>query len=87
MEKTYKAKLSYTIKATHPDFACLADKDKWTPHRVYVDKDEYRINTDCFTGEDAIREYIKEDMMTVAAGGYNWNGIGDVEFSLVGIAS
>ena len=77
--KTINAKLNYKIKPTHPDFQYITN---WTPDKVYTECDTYRIDPDEFYGEDDIIDYIKEDLMLVAGGGYNWDNIYDVKFEM-----
>lgn len=75
-----KAKLTYTIKPTHPDFQYLTEG--WTPEKRFTDEDVWHINPDCFHGEEDIEDFIKENMLLTAGGGYDWNGIDNVEFEM-----
>lgn len=75
-----KAKLTYTIKPTHPDFQYLAES--WSPEKRFTDEDTYHIDPDKFYGEDDIKDYIMEDMLLVAGGGYDWKGIDNIEFEM-----
>ena len=75
-----KAKLTYTIKPTHPDFYCLGES--WSPEKRFTDEETWHINPDCFCGDDDIEDHIMEDMLLVAGGGYDWNGIGNIEFEI-----
>lgn len=77
---TIKAKLTYTIKPTHPDFQYLTES--WTPEKKFTDEDVWHINPDCFYGEEDIEGYIKENMLLTAGGGYDWNGIDNIEFEM-----
>lgn len=77
---TIKAKLTYTIKPTHPDFQYLTES--WTPEKKFTDEDVWHINPDCFCGEEDIEDYIKETMLLTAGGGYDWNGIDNIEFEM-----
>ena len=78
----YKAKLNYTVKETHPDFEYLNDPN-WTPEKIYEDKDGYHIDPEHYYDEDDIVDYIKEDMLLIAGGGYNWNGIDNIRFEII----
>lgn len=75
-----KAKLTYTIKPTHPDFQYLTEN--WSPEKRFTDEDTYHINPNLFYGDEDIEDFIKEDMLLVAGGGYNWNGIDNIEFEM-----
>lgn len=74
-----RAKIFYTIDSTHPDISSVKN---WTPEREFCYKDTYHINPDCFFGADDIISYIKNDLMTVAGGGYNANHIHNVRFEM-----
>ena len=75
-----KAKLTYTIKPTHPNFQYLAES--WLPEKRFTDEDTYHINPDCFYGEEDIEDFIKENMLLTAGGGYDWKGIDNIEFEM-----
>ena len=75
-----KAKLTYTIKATHPDFQYLTES--WTPEKRFTDEETWHINPDYFYGEEDIEDYIKENMLLTAGGGYDWDGIDNIEFEM-----
>lgn len=77
---TIKAKLTYTIKPTHPDFQYLTES--WLPEKRFTDEDTWHINPDCFYEEEDIEDYIKENMLLTAGGGYDWNGIDNIEFEM-----
>ena len=74
-----KATIYYKIKASHPNIGCLSD---WRIDKEYRYSDTYTIDPDCFGGDDDIEEYIKEDMLLVAGGGYDWKHIYDVRFEM-----
>ena len=75
-----KAKLTYTIKPTHPNFQYL--DESWLPEKRFTDEDTYHINPDCFYGEEDIEDFIKENMLLTAGGGYDWKGIDNIEFEM-----
>ena len=75
----YETKITYTAKETHPDRKYMTD---WTPEKVYTYDDRYNINTDCFCGEDDIMDTIKEDLLLVAGGGYDWKHINVIKIDI-----
>ncbi len=77
---TIKAKLTYTIKPTHPYFEYLAET--WTPEKRFTDEETWHINPNYFYGEEDIEDFIKKDMLLTAGGGYDWKGIDNIEFEM-----
>ena len=75
-----KAKLTYTIKPTPPDFSCLGES--WSPEKRFTDEDTWHIDPNCFYGKEDIEDHIKENMLLTAGGGYDWNGIDNIEFEM-----
>lgn len=80
MTKTYNAKITYKVKPTHPDIQDMPEslwKDK-----VFTYEDTYRIDPDCFYGNSHIADYITEDLMLIAGGGYSTDHIYDVDVTI-----
>ncbi len=77
MHKEYKAKISYTIKETHPDKDYVVGG--WSPDKVFDFEDKYFFNTNDYS-EEEIMAIIKDDLRLVAGGGYNWNHIDNIKF-------
>lgn len=81
---TYKGRIEYTIKETHPDKDCVVGG--WNPDKVYDYEDIYTIDPDKFYDTDHIINYIKTDLALVAGGGYNWDHIDNIRFEMEVIA-
>lgn len=77
---TYKGRIEYTIKETHPDKDCVIGG--WKLNKIYDYEDEYHINPDMFYGEDHIKKFISEDLKLVAGGGYNWKHIDNIKITI-----
>lgn len=73
MIREFKASISFTTDKEHPDVH--KEKD-------YTFSDVYKINDDCFWGDDDIISYIKNDLSLVAGGGYNTKHIHNVKFDI-----
>ena len=74
-----KSTINYKVKPTHPDIDCMSD---WYEGKEYSYNDTYTIDPQYFWGEDDIYEYIKEDLLLIAGGGYDWENIYDVKFDI-----
>ena len=75
-----KGIIKYKCKPTHPDIECLVSG------KEYEFSETYTIDPRYFWGEDAITDYIKEDLLLVAGGGYDWEHIYDVCFDIRKVA-
>ena len=74
MKKTYHATIKWRCKANHPD----TDDTKTR----FTYSDDYYIDDDYFEDEDAIINYIKQDLALVAGGGYDTDTITNVIYSI-----
>jgi len=75
MIKKIKAEIHYDVLNNHPDLKYIKYPDI---RQRYIDI--YAIDDNCFYGEDDMYDYIKEDLMLVAGGGYNTDTIANVKF-------
>ena len=73
MRTTYDASITYDTDAGHPD----APNSKGL-----VFADTYTIEKDAFFGWDDIREYIEQDLLLVAGGGYDWKHVKNYNISI-----
>lgn len=80
MTISYKGRIAYKMKPTHPDYNHVVGGYK--PGTVITYSDEYHINPEFFSGNESIIRHIKNDLMIVAGGGYNSRHIYDVEFTI-----
>lgn len=76
MEKVITAKIEYTVDGGHPDWNYLSDKQRTGVNEF---SDTYTIDTECWSGIDAVKEYIRNDLALVAGGGYNTDHIHGVK--------
>lgn len=74
----YRGKILYTIDNKHPDIGCIKD---WREDKIFDFDDMYTFEDDSVS-EDYVRDYIKNDLMLVAGGGYNTNHIHNVQFEI-----
>lgn len=74
----YRGKILYTIDNEHPDIGCIKD---WRVDKIFEFDDIYTFK-DYSVSEDYVRDYIKNDLMLVAGGGYNTNHIHNVQFEI-----
>lgn len=72
-----KATIYYMIDTEHPDYQHYKE-----PEGLHEFSDIYTIDTDKFWSMEYVEEYIKEDLMLVAGGGYNTKHINNVTFNL-----
>lgn len=75
MQKSIRATIKYDTTKDHKDTYGKACKGL-----IYAYT--YAIDTDCFYSEDAIIDYLKEDLSLVAGGGYDYNNIKNVTFKI-----
>lgn len=80
MTISYKGKIAYKMKPTHPDYNHVVGG--YNPGDVLTHEDVYYIHPEYFNGEEGIIRHIKDDLMIVAGGGYNSRHIYDVEFTI-----
>mgnify|MGYP006968156494 CR=1 FL=1 len=71
------ARIDYTVDKKHPDIKYLKD---WNQNKIYSFEDVYHFNDEPPTSE--IEEYIKDDLMLVAGGGYTAEHIHNVDFTI-----
>ena len=69
----YGVTIYYDTKENHPDFPLEVGLE---------DYDVYTIDETCFWSKDDLIEYLKNDMMLVAGGGYKTNTIKNVKFKI-----
>ena len=74
----YRGKILYTIDNKHPDIGYIND---WRVDKIFEFDDMYTFKDDSVS-EDYVRDYIKNDLMLVAGGGYNINHIHNVQFEI-----
>ena len=77
MKKVFKAEITYKILESHPDIKYVEN-----PKEPLIFNDTYIIDTGYFYGHDHIIDYIKNDLMLVAGGGYNADHITDISFNI-----
>lgn len=75
MIKTINAQINYDTTKEHTD-----TNGKALKNLSY--KDTYKIDTDCFYGDEDITDYIKNDLLLVAGGGYDWKNITNINFAI-----
>ena len=75
--KKYHGKIIYTIDKAHPDIKYVAD---YTEEKIFTYEDVYTFNGEY--SKDFVAEYIKQDLMLVAGGGYNADHIHNVKFEI-----
>lgn len=75
MVQKIKATIRYNTDAQHPD-----TNGRALNNQEYTDV--YTINTDYFYGPEDIQDYIKQDLLLVAGGGYDWKHINNYKFTL-----
>lgn len=78
MKIQYKAKIIFTMDKDHPDKKYVQD---WTEEKQFTFEDVYTFTTEDYTKEDKYN-YMKNDLMLVAGGGYNTDHIHNVEFEI-----
>lgn len=71
------ARIDYTVDAVHPDIKYLKD---WDQNKTYSFEDVYCFNNELPISE--IKDYIKDDLMLVAGGGYTTEHIHNVDFTI-----
>lgn len=79
--KRFKAKIKYTIDNGHRDYIYLPI-DKRDGTLEYSDM--YTIDEDGLLelGYDNPKDFIKEDLLMIAGGGYNWKHVHNVKFEI-----
>ena len=75
--KRAKASINYKIGKDHPDRVRDAE---WAEDKVYNFSDTYYFKHGAF--EDEAREYIKNDLMLIAGGGYDTKHISVVSIQI-----
>lgn len=75
--KKYHGKITYTIDKAHPDIKYIED---YTEEKIFTYEDVYTFNGEY--SKDFVAEYIKQDLMLVAGGGYNADHIHNVKFEI-----
>lgn len=71
------ARIDYTVDAEHPDIKYLKD---WAQNKIYSFEDVYHFNNELPISE--IEDYIKDDLMLVAGGGYTTEHVHNVNFTI-----
>ena len=74
----YHGKITFTIDKNHPDIKYVPD---WTEDKVLTFKDIYTFDNNY--EKESVINYIKNDLMIVAGGGYNADHIHNVTFDIV----
>lgn len=78
--KTYKATIKYAIDLTHPDIEYIKD---WAEDKAFSYSDTYYFDENFYLQDESdLMEYIKEDLMLIAGGGYNADHIHNVKFTI-----
>lgn len=75
----FAAKIIYKVKPTHPDIGDMTE-ELWKD-KEFTYEDIYDYSDSMWEREDAIED-MKEDLMGIAGGGYNWDHIYDVKFEI-----
>ena len=70
----YKASISFDTSAGHPD---APDSNNLSFDDVYT------IDPGAFYGLEDIQDYIKQDLLLVAGGGYDWKHVKNYKFKIV----
>lgn len=76
MKHKYLAKITYRIDSGHPDYKYISPTKR---NGILDYSDVYTIYDEYI---DRPKEYIKEDLLLIAGGGYNTNHIHDVKFDI-----
>lgn len=79
MNKTFYAKITYTIDEEHPDMPYIKD---WNKDKLFEFSDKYTFRESLFENDDELINYIKNDLRLVAGGGYNSQHIHNVFFDI-----
>lgn len=79
MKIQYIGKVWYTVDEGHPDIKYI---EGWTKDKVYTFQDTYFFDMNFIHCEEEIKNYILNDLLTVAGGGYNKSHIHYVNFSI-----
>lgn len=75
-----KAKIIYKIDGNHPDIDDLPEK--YWYDKTFTYESTYHMDPDRYYGFDHMIETIKENLLLIAGGGYNWKHIYDVKFEI-----
>lgn len=75
----FRAKITYTIDKDHPDYNCcpLDERDG-----ILEYSDLYIMEEDYFNGYEEMIEYIINDLLMIAGGGYNSDHVHHVKFEI-----
>lgn len=79
MKHKYSAKITYKIDSEHPDYECISPKKR---NGTLDYSDVYTLDDDYYYGTDDMLDYMKEDLLLIAGGGYNWKHVHDVKFDI-----
>lgn len=77
MIKEYKAEIKFKTFPDHPNYEYIKDMDK-----ELTFSDIYHIDTDYFDNNEHIINYIKNDLLLVAGGGYSTEHIHGEKFEI-----
>ena len=76
--RTFKAKIAYTVDKYHPDYLYIDN-----PESEQTYDDIYRVDRLYFNGIEQIIAYIKNDLRTIAGGGYSTAHTHNVHFEII----
>lgn len=75
----FKAKITYTIDKNHPDYDCCPVNKR---DGTLEYSDIYKIDKGYFNGYEDMIEYIIDDLLLIAGGGYNSDHVHNVKFEI-----
>lgn len=81
MKKVVKATIRYNITKDNPDFKYVE-----SPEKPLVFTDTYRFSpeSEFYDDPDYMMNFIKQDLLLVAGGGYDTKGVTNVKFEFKG---
>ena len=78
----FRAKITYTIDKNHPDYNLYPIDER---DGIFEYSDIYKIDKGHFNGYEEMIEYIIDDLLLIAGGGYNYDHVHNVKFEITEI--